>query len=267
MFYVPFADPQEEAAFLADLVQDRHALLLDVHNLWLAAENLGVDVERWLADAPLDRVIEIHVSGGALADPAWTAGRPWRLDSHDDRVPEPVWTLLDRVLPRCPALRGVTLERLERTVAPEDVDGLLAEVERIRAALGRRVLGPAEPRRSAREWPDEEPHEVALAAAWADPRPEVALRRLLALPLGPEVRAAVRRAVDEPAGLGITRRLITRLRFERLVQGSARASAWFDEDPAWFAQAYAQYVGATPPTAFLPGDEAALFEGAGRAPA
>ena len=71
---------------------------------------------------PLDQVVELHISGGSMSDPAWLpAKRQLRLDSHDTAVPEPVWKLLDQVLPRCENLRGVTLERMEGTVRPEDV--------------------------------------------------------------------------------------------------------------------------------------------------
>ena len=60
-----------------------------------------------------------------------------RLDSHDTAVPEPVWALFDEVWPRCPNLRGVTLERMEDTVAVPDVAVVRAELRRAREALRR----------------------------------------------------------------------------------------------------------------------------------
>ena len=77
-------------------------------------------------------VIEIHISGGADSDPRWLGGKSLRLDSHDTAVPEPVWGLLQSVLPRCPKLRGVTLERMEGTVESTDVIGLQEELTRLR---------------------------------------------------------------------------------------------------------------------------------------
>ena len=60
----------------------------------------------------LDRVIEIHLSGGADSDPAWlSSGASLTLDSHDASVPEAVWALFERYVGRCTNLRGVTLER------------------------------------------------------------------------------------------------------------------------------------------------------------
>jgi uncharacterized protein (UPF0276 family) len=81
-------------------------------------------------------VIEIHVSGGLDSSPAWLAsGATLRLDSHDASVPEAVWALLERYASRCRNLRGVTLERMEGTVADDDVPGLREEIRRIRGVL------------------------------------------------------------------------------------------------------------------------------------
>lgn len=82
---------------------------------------------------PLERVIEVHLSGGAESDPRWLAsGRVLRLDSHDAAVPEEVWRLFERVLPLLPNVRGVTLERMESTVGPDDVPLLREELRRAR---------------------------------------------------------------------------------------------------------------------------------------
>ena len=131
----PFAvgDPLLEPAFLEACLGDDGRLLLDLHNLVCNADNLGFDARDWLARAPLDRVVEIHVSGGGPVDEPWTHGL--RLDGHDTAVPEIVWDLLLEVAPACPSLRGVTLERFEGTVGPEDVPLLHRELERIREAL------------------------------------------------------------------------------------------------------------------------------------
>jgi uncharacterized protein (UPF0276 family) len=259
VIYAPLADPRAEPAFLAEVVGVDHALLLDVHNLWVHVCNFGLDVDAWLAAAPLDRVIEIHVSGGREADPAWTS-RPWRLDGHDTPVPEAVWALLDRVLPLCPGLRGVTLERLEGTVAPHEVDGLVAEVERVRAAIARRAAPVAPPRAPTSELPPGDVPELALADAWTSRDPEAALRRLAAdeaLPAA--VHAGLGHALAHRDGIGLTRRILLRLRFERLLRGSGAADAWFERDPADFARAFTAYVEEVPPVAFLPSDEADLF--------
>lgn len=259
VFYAPFAPIEDEAPFLRDVLGDPHVLLLDVHNLWVHARDQGIDVDSWLSAAPLDRVIEVHVSGGVPAPVEWGDRR---LDSHDAAVPSEVWALLDRVLARCPNLRGVTLERLEGTVAEPDVGVLLGEVARIRAAISARVLVPADMCGAVPAWPDDDAGELLLADAWSARDPAAAFRVIAASPATPPTLAAcIGRLLADPTGLAITHRLIARLRFDRLLQGSVRAEAWFEGDPAGFARAFAAYADRVPPTAFLPGDEAALFEG------
>ncbi|MCB9703435.1 MAG: hypothetical protein H6711_16200 [Myxococcales bacterium] len=60
-------------------------------------------------------------------------------------------------------------------------------------------------------------------------------------------------------GLLLAARLVVRLRFERLVQGSPRASAWFDDDPRSFVAAFRRYHAEVPARAHFPADEAELF--------
>jgi uncharacterized protein (UPF0276 family) len=256
VFYTSFAPIEQAGAFLADALGPHH-LLLDVHNLWVDVQNLGLDLDRWLDALPLGQVIELHVSGGVQAPAAWGGQR---LDSHDAPVPEPVWDVLDRVLARCPNVRGVTLERLEGTIAEHDVDGLLGEVDRVRAAVARATPAAAAAPPPCPPWPDEDPAEVVFADAWssADPRPVFA-----AMAQDPRFAAAARsaaaRALADPAGLLLAHKLVLRLRFDRLLAGSPVAAAFFEHDPAGFARAFARYVAAVPPTAFHPREEALAF--------
>ena len=138
-FYFLPGDPLAEPAFLGRITGAPGVhLLLDLHNLSTAAENFRFDPAEYLDRLDLARVVEIHLSGGADSDPAWLpGGRVMRLDSHDAHVPEPVWRLLEEVLPRCPGLRGVTLERMEGTVGPGDVADLREELRRARRLLRR----------------------------------------------------------------------------------------------------------------------------------
>ncbi len=63
----------------------------------------------------------------------------------------------------------------------------------------------------------------------------------------------------QPDGLRISALLIARLRFERLLQGSAEAAAAFAADPAAFTRRFRAYHLAIPPTAVFAQDEGALF--------
>lgn len=135
VFYFTLEDPFQEAAFYNRLCRETGArLLLDLHNVYTHCRNFGLDQWDFVAEIDLGNVLELHVSGGSESDDSWLDGPPLRLDSHDGPVPEVVWELYEAVLPRCPNVRGVTLERLEGTVRPEELPQLADELERLRAA-------------------------------------------------------------------------------------------------------------------------------------
>lgn len=138
-FYFLWGEPLEEAAFLGKVVAaPGHHLVLDLHNLYTLACNFDVSTSAYIERLPLDKVIEIHVSGGCDSDPQWFAGGgTMRLDSHDHAVPEPVWQLLEEVAPRCRNLRGITLERMEGTVTAADVPAIAEELRRARRVAER----------------------------------------------------------------------------------------------------------------------------------
>ena len=84
-------------------------LLLDLHNLWCQVRNLGADHDALLSSYPLERVREIHVSGGSDHEGL-------RRDTHDGAVPEDVFALLEIALDRCPNVELVVLEQLGGTL-------------------------------------------------------------------------------------------------------------------------------------------------------
>jgi hypothetical protein len=100
--------------------------------------------------------------------------------------------------------------------------------------------------------------EKLLARAITAPDPVAALRaasRDRTLPADLRRRLA---AADED-GVRLSALLVARLRFERLLRGSRSAEDWYDSDPATFTEAFRRYHASTPPTAFFPQAEAALF--------
>ena len=100
--------------------------------------------------------------------------------------------------------------------------------------------------------------ERLLADALQSPDPRAALAaaaRDRALPS--DLRA--RLAGAAPDGVRIAGLLVVKLRFERLIQGSRAAGAWFERDPAGFARAFRRYHGEVPPRAEGPLAEAQAF--------
>ncbi len=97
-------------------------LLLDLAHFHITARNLCLDPLSELDRFPLDRVVEVHISG--VADEAGTC---W--DSHASRAPESELELLSLVVDRAP-VRAVTLEYNWSPHLPETV--LLEEIARTR---------------------------------------------------------------------------------------------------------------------------------------
>lgn len=95
-------------------------LILDLHNLYCQLHNFSVSYEDLIALYPLDRVREIHISGGSWEASALAPEQRVRRDTHDQGVPEEVFQLLERTMPRCPHLRFVVLEQLGGSLRTQD---------------------------------------------------------------------------------------------------------------------------------------------------
>lgn len=105
--------------------------LLDLHNLYCNAVNLGFDPFAALDRVRLDRVVEVHVAGGEWRDGFLT-------DSHGARVPAPVWDLLAEVLARPSAIAGVVFELLEEHFDRVGARAIEGELQRLRDRWDRR---------------------------------------------------------------------------------------------------------------------------------
>ncbi len=89
----------------------------------------------------------------------------------------------------------------------------------------------------------------------ADPAAELASLDREAL--SPDTRSALSHI--DPDGLRIAGLLVAKLRFERLMNGSSLAGAWFERDPAGFAAAFRRYHTMAPPSVTCPILEAETF--------
>jgi len=169
--YVAFrANEMSEAEFLAELCRRTGCgLLLDVNNLYVNAENLGIDPHAHLAALPRDGVGYLHLAGHAqLADV--------RIDTHDAEVPDPVWSLFEHAVAHFPEA-GVIVERDD---CLPSFAALCDEVDEARARHDRASRGaPPAPTQSASA-PGE---SLRSSAPW--PRLQRALwQRIIDKPLG-----------------------------------------------------------------------------------
>jgi uncharacterized protein (UPF0276 family) len=104
-------------------------VLLDITHLLVTARNLGLNATAFLESFPLDRVVEVHVSGLTCQSGVW-----W--DDHAHPAPEEVFALLGHVVKSAPALRAVTLEYNWDPMFPQPL--LRSHVDRIRLTCDRR---------------------------------------------------------------------------------------------------------------------------------
>jgi uncharacterized protein (UPF0276 family) len=106
-------DVQSQVEFLNQLLFDINGfLILDIHNLYCQMHNFDLAADQILSAYDLDRVREIHISGGSWEPNPINKDKQIRRDTHDDAVPALVFTLLENFIPKCPNLKFVVLEQL-----------------------------------------------------------------------------------------------------------------------------------------------------------
>lgn len=103
---------KDHGEFLERLVEPVNGfLILDLHNLYCQLHNFDVDFHVLISLYPLDRVREIHISGGSWEDSLLTSLKI-RRDTHDSAVPKEVFDLLELAIEKCPNLKYVVLEQI-----------------------------------------------------------------------------------------------------------------------------------------------------------
>lgn len=127
----------DEIDFFAELTRRTGcALLLDVNNVFVSANNLGFDAESYIdrigeracGRSAAFRIDEIHLAGHS-EDPA--LGRQLLVDSHDAPVAAAVWALYERLIARI-GPRPTLIERDDRLPA---FDELMTERQRAHDVL------------------------------------------------------------------------------------------------------------------------------------
>jgi hypothetical protein len=153
--YVAFrSNEMSEGEFFRELCRRTGCgMLLDVNNLYVNAQNLGIDPLAYLAALPRESVDYLHLAGHAVLPDV-------RIDTHDADVPGPVWELFEVAARRFPHA-GVIVERDDNLPTFAE---LCAEVARARSRHARALealrsepqLAPARsvtvPRTSSPSW-------------------------------------------------------------------------------------------------------------------
>jgi hypothetical protein len=110
---------KEQGKFLKKLIEPVNGfLILDLHNIWCQAINFKIDALSLIKSYPLDKVKEIHISGGSWAAVKSSKNKV-RRDTHDEAVPKEVFNLLKEALIICKNIEFVIFERLGNTLKTE----------------------------------------------------------------------------------------------------------------------------------------------------
>jgi len=100
--------------------------LLDLPHVWLQAHYHDMAAERWLAEFPLEHVVELHVAGVEHDDDL--AG-PWIAPAEPS---DEMLAFAAYAVSRCPRAKAVTFDAFSPSLTAEV---LFRSVERIRGAL------------------------------------------------------------------------------------------------------------------------------------
>ncbi len=100
--------------------------LLDLPHVWLEAHYHGVEPERFLAEFPLEQVVELHVAG--VAEDGDLEG-PWIAPAEPS---DAMLEFLGHAVSRCPQAKAVTFDAFSPSLTS---DVLFRSIERIRASL------------------------------------------------------------------------------------------------------------------------------------
>ena len=155
--YIAFeASEMAETEFLRELARRTGcALLLDVNNVYVSAQNHGFDPEAYLRAFPAAHVCEVHLAGFFEAEDS--AGERFLIDAHDSPVRDAVWALYSRALARTGAVPTLiewdneipALAMLAAQAAK--ADALAMAAERPADALAKAADGPGEAQAFAQE--------------------------------------------------------------------------------------------------------------------
>jgi uncharacterized protein len=112
-FSYALEDVKQQGNFLNELVEAVNGfIILDVHNLYCQSHNFDIPFEEIMALYPLEKVREIHISGGSWENVSSAPEKKIRRDTHDSGVPSLVFEYLKHAMPLCPNLQFVVMEQL-----------------------------------------------------------------------------------------------------------------------------------------------------------
>jgi len=106
-------DVKQHGDFLQQLIDPVNGfIILDLHNIYCQSHNFSTAFNDLIDLYPLEKVREIHISGGSWDGSVSAPNGKIRRDTHDEPVPEEVFTALPSTLNKCMNLKFVVMEQL-----------------------------------------------------------------------------------------------------------------------------------------------------------
>jgi uncharacterized protein len=135
----PLADELRDGEFVRYVAETADCgILLDLHNVFSNALNGRQPLDEFLEDLPLHRVWEVHLAGGMEVDGFW-------LDSHSGAIPDALYAIVERVIPRLPNLGAIIFEIFSSFVPVVGLDLVEEQIHRLHALWARRMIAHTAP--------------------------------------------------------------------------------------------------------------------------
>ena len=137
--------PEElpDGEFVARVIEAADCgLLLDLHNIFTNSVNGRQPIDDYLDQLPLERVWEVHLAGGMELDGFY-------LDAHSGAIPDALYAVTQRLMPRLPNLGAIIFEIFPSFVPLVGLELVRRQLERLRELWNLRPTpGAVSPRRS-----------------------------------------------------------------------------------------------------------------------
>ena len=106
-------DVEQQGIFIDKIIDSVGGfVILDLHNIYCQSHNFEISMMDLINLYPLEKVKEIHVSGGSWSDSLYSKSKKIRRDTHDGNIPEEIFKVLPSVINKCKNLDFVIFERL-----------------------------------------------------------------------------------------------------------------------------------------------------------
>lgn len=130
VFYPTPSGNLSEHEFIKTIIEGSDCgMILDLNNIFINSKNHVYDPYEFIKKLPLDRVVEIHLAGGAFEHGIF-------FDTHSHPIPQQVWELFDFVCKNI-SFNAVVIERESDL---ENFDDILIELELARSIINKNSI-------------------------------------------------------------------------------------------------------------------------------